>query len=171
MLRRATLEALADDGAHQLVDLRGLVGDKPRGVHRIQSFGLSAVPPAGAHGIIADLGGRSDRAVLLGLEHADHRPRQTPPGGTVLYDAHGKALKFFPDGTEWDAGGKPVTISNAPKVTVKGNAEVVSSAADARFTRVRPHRIDLGVLSPDEEAPYRVMTEGGLSNVVWARVD
>lgn len=132
MLRRATLEALYDDGAHQVVDIRGLVGDRPRGVHRIQSFGLSAVPPAGAHGIIADLGGRSDRAVLFGLEHADYRPRNLPGGATALYDANGNIIKMLADGVSLDFQSRTVTMTGgqwniAGDVTISGDLHVAGN--------------------------------------------
>ena len=132
MLRRVRLEALRDDGDHQIADLRGLPGDRPKKVHRVQYFGLSATPPPGAHGIVGALGGRSDRLFAFGLEHADYRPRNLPDGAVALYDAHENLIKLLADGVTMDFPSKTVTMTGRQwnitgNLTVSGNLHVVGN--------------------------------------------
>jgi len=93
-LFRTELRETQDDGDLQTVTLYGVGGEELTRVHRVQPFGLSSHPPAGAHGIGAALHGRRDLAVVLGLEHAQFRPRATQIGGTVLYDMYGSAVSL-----------------------------------------------------------------------------
>jgi phage gp45-like len=93
-LFRTELRETQDDGDQQTVSLYGVGGEELSRVHRVQPFGLSTHPPAGAHGIGMALHGRRDLAVVLGLEHAQYRPKATPAGGTVLYDMHGSAVSL-----------------------------------------------------------------------------
>lgn len=170
-LRRARVVKVDDGGTQQLLDLRGLAADRPERVVRVLPHGFSSNPPANAEGLLLALGGRSDRLFFVGGEHQDKRPKSLPAGACALYDASGKIIKFLPDETDWDAGGKNVTIRNAAKVTIVGATEVALSANDQRFVRVRPGRIDLGVTAAGQDAPHRVSTEAGPSGVVFARID
>jgi phage baseplate assembly protein V len=89
MIRRATLVETDDTGSQQKMMLRGLRGERFENVMRIQSFGDSSVPMPGSEAILLSLGGRSDRPVVLGFEHKDHRPTGYAPGDRVIYDGHG----------------------------------------------------------------------------------
>ncbi|CUA91253.1 phage baseplate assembly protein [Chelatococcus daeguensis] len=170
MLRRVRLLETDDTGTQQTMRLRGLRGETLSGVVRAQYYGLSSVPPAGAEGVLLTLGGRTDRAMVLGVEAPGVRPTGMQPGETALYGPDGTILKLLMQKVYLDAQGKDVEITNARKVTIRGSNEVVIGVAD-RFTRIRPHRIDLAVTAEDQEAPYRVATEAGPSNVVFARLD
>lgn len=162
-LRRGTIVEVNDGGSQQFLKrARGFASEQFEDVYRAQVHGFSSNPPAGSEGLFLSLGGRSDRAVALGFEHEEHRPRNLPPGGAALYDASGKVLKFLPDNTDLDAGGKKLVIHNSPDIVV-GTGE--------RFIRIRPHRVDLAIKSPTEEAPHKVVTEAGPSDVVFARLD
>lgn len=74
---------------------------------------------------------------------------------------------------------KDITLTKG-KTTVKltGDSLLCEGASDAaygvkggRYVRVRPNRVDLGVTSPTGEAPCKVATECGLSEIVFARID
>lgn len=127
MLRRASILQVDDSGDRQLLDASGFKNDLPRKVARIQDFGLASNPPAGAEGVLACLGGRSDRAVFLGGEHKDYRPRGIPAGGTTIYDANGQAISFVQDNIRI-VGTQTVTIS-APTIVLDGNVKL--GGADA----------------------------------------
>lgn len=167
MLRRSRYLKVDDTGEQQLVDLMNLVGDKPKKVLRLQEHGLSSNPPLNSEGIIAALGGRSDRLMLLGGVHKDHRPKNLPIGGTALYDADGKIWKMVKDETTFDAGGKPVTISNATKVKIEGTSDV-SFGVGGCWVHITGGVVHLGVGSADGTATARVLTEDGPSDKVKA---
>lgn len=79
----------------QLVSGQGLAGDQFKEMYRPQPFGLSTNPPKGSHGFGINLGGRPDHAVILGLEHASHRPVSLSSGESALYDANGQIIKML----------------------------------------------------------------------------
>lgn len=54
-------------------------------------------------------------------------------------------------------------------VEVKGAAEC-SCGVDGRWVYINQGRVNLGVAGPKEMAPFKVMTEAGPSNVVWAKI-
>lgn len=162
-LRRATIEKIDDSGTQQVLKrVRGLKAEVFEDVYRAQQHGLSSHAPAGSEGLFLALSGRSDRIVALGFEHKDHRPKDLPEGATALYDASGKVLKFLPEETAWDAGGKKVVITNSPDIVI---------GTGSRYVRIRDGRVDLAIKSPSEDAPYRVATEAGYSPVIFGRMD
>jgi len=93
-LRRAELVEVDDSGEHQLATALGYDEERFTKIHRIQPFGMTSVPPKGAHGLVGLVNGRLDQAVLLGIEHQSHRPKNTPAGCTILYNAHGDAVSI-----------------------------------------------------------------------------
>ncbi|WP_299453394.1 phage baseplate assembly protein V [uncultured Pigmentiphaga sp.] len=94
MIRRARLVSLDDGGGQQMMSLAGLKGDRPGRVPRVQPYGFTSNPPAGSVGVILSLGGRSDRAMVIGVEHEDYRPRNLPAGATAIYDQHGNMVSL-----------------------------------------------------------------------------
>lgn len=170
-LRRATLLEVDDAGTQQIIKrMRGLAAERPEDVYRAQPHGFTSHPPEGSEGLFLALSGRSDRMLGLGFEHKDHRPKSLPPGGAALYDANGKIIKLIKDENVWDAGGKPVTIRNATTIKIEAT-ESVAIGVDGRWIRIRPGRVDLAVKTATEDAPYKVVTEAGPSEVVFARLD
>lgn len=171
MLRRVSLVDLDDSGPQQHMRLKGVAGEELKKIVRVQPYGFTSNPPAGAEGLLVSLGGRSDRAMVIGVEHPGKRPTGLGDGAAAIYGPDGSILKMVTQSVTLDAGGKDVVITNAKTVTVKAADEIVLSANDQRFVRLRPHRVDLAVKSASEEAPFKVATEGGPSTVVWARID
>lgn len=169
MQRLARVLKVDDGKPQQLVDVHGAFGDKPRKVWRAQDFGISSVPPAGSEGLLQAIAGNSDRLLYRDGGHQDYRPKGLPSGGTALYDADGKLLKFVKDETTFDAGNKPVTIFNATKVKVEGN-EAVSIGVGGRWVVVKDGKVYLGVDGPDATVDTAVVTTAGPSTVVFAKV-
>jgi phage gp45-like len=145
-LFRAELQQLDDTGPLQLAKLLGYAGEQLTQVHRVQPFGLSSNPPAGAHGIGLRLRGSSDLAAVLGLELPSFRPLNTEGGGTVVYDANGSVVSLV---------NAVLTIVHLKKLMLKVGSTVVS---------IVPGRINLGA----DPAPNAVMTTAGASTVVFA---
>ncbi len=141
MLRRAAIAAVNDAGTQQLIDLLGFAGEKLRGVPRIESFGFASNPPSGGTGIIACAGGRSDRALFLGGEHPDYRPKDQPVGGVTIYDANGQAISFVRNNIRVTGGkitfetaavtlvGTTSLTLQAPSIVLDGTVQLGSAAA------------------------------------------
>lgn len=145
MLRRATVEEVDDSGSQQLVNMRGLKGERFTKVYRAQPHGFSSVPPEGSEAVLLALGGRSDRVIMIGAEHRDHRPRNLPGGAQALYGINGELISLI---------GGVVRIVGAT-LMVEADTKVVLKAP----------RVDLG-----EEGGDKVVTEAGPSSKVYAVV-
>jgi phage gp45-like len=168
-IRRVIFKKVDDSGTQQKTKLTGLKKEELDEIVRIQSFGHHSVPPDDAEGIIMQMGARSDRTVVMGGEHKDHKPKNWKPGESGIYDAFKKFLRFGKDKTEWEAGDKPLEITKA--LTIKMNAtNDYAIGAGSLWIRIRPSRVDLGVDSPTGEAEHGVETSGGTSTIVFARV-
>jgi phage gp45-like len=97
-LRRATVTKTDDSGTQQILKkMTGLKTEQFEDVYRPQPHGFSSHAPSGAEGLYLALGGRSDRLVALGFEHKDYRPKNTPEGGTIIYDHTGDAIRVVKD--------------------------------------------------------------------------
>lgn len=122
MIRRVSLSSVDDSGAQQKMTLKGLKGESLKDVVRVQPFGFSSNPPEGAEGILLSLGGRSDRGMVLGVEHPDHRPKSKKAGASIQYDAHGNSVLCDEDGITVEG---PTTI----KLKVGGTTFVISDGS------------------------------------------
>lgn len=167
MVRRAQLKRVDDSGSQQLVDLIGLYNDKPKKVFRPQQHGFTSNPPTNSEGLLLALGGRSDRVVYLDGGHKDYRPTGLQSGETCLYDAFGKKIKIFKDAVTVDAGGKPVTITNATKVTIQGTTDVAFGVGGT-WVHATAGMVFLGVSSADATDGNLVQTVAGPATKVKA---
>lgn len=91
-VRRVTVTKVDDSGTQQLVNLRGLAGEAPEDIVHLSRFGFGSNPVLGSEGVGISLGGRSDRLMVLGLEHKDHRRKNLPAGTSVVYDNQGNIV-------------------------------------------------------------------------------
>ena len=125
MLRRASIVSSDDSGVQQLLALSGLASDLPKKIVHVQPFGFASNPPVGGEGLIVCPGGRSDRAMFLGGEHPDHRPKATPSGGTIIYDANGNMISIVQQNIRI-VHATQISIE-APQVIVKGALTVTET--------------------------------------------
>ena len=142
---RVELVSAREEGGQQLVDAHGLAGERFTRVLRMEPHGFASVPPAGSQGIALAIGGRRDQMVMIGVEHT--RPAGLAGGDVALYHPDGRILKYAAGATSWALGDMPLTLTTSGMVTIQ--------AAEVR-------------LGPGPY--YRVMTEAGLSNVVFATI-
>jgi len=134
MFRRAQFDAVHDeDAAQQFVSGRGMVRDHLTRIQRAQEFGFSSSPMTGSEGFVLALGGRSDRAVALGINDPKARIKGLNPGTSVLYDAKGNVL--FAKASEGiqiqsKEGKVFIKVPQGKRVYLGGNGE------DATFAQV-----------------------------------
>jgi phage gp45-like len=97
-LRRATVKKTDDSGSQQMLKkVTGLKSETFEDMYRPQPHGFSSHAPENSEGVFLALGGRSDRLLALGFEHKKYRPKDTPEGGTVLYNHTGDIVRIFKD--------------------------------------------------------------------------
>lgn len=135
MLRRAAIVAVNDGGAQQLVDLSGFASDQPKKIVRISDFGLASNPPAGGEGLIVCPGGRSDRAMFIGGEHKQYRPKNLAAGAVALYSTQ-MIITLGATTLVVDTGGKMLYLGGDP---AKGNvfAPVQTASGPSPFVQAR----------------------------------
>jgi phage baseplate assembly protein V len=130
MLRRAAIVAVDDAGEQQLVNVSGFKSDKPKKIPRVESFGFASAPPVGGTGLIVCLGGRSDKAMFVGGEHAQYRPKNLPSGAVQVYDASNQYLGLLPNGVKLVCA-TPLTIIAPAGATIQGNTTIQGNLAVA----------------------------------------
>lgn len=156
-LVRFRVTAVDDGGPIQLVSGRGEGGEILENIMRPQTDGLSTVPNIGSLGY-ALFDGSRERGIVQGLENADKRPAGQADGTKVLYGPDGQKLNLKPGGaiTMDGAGGQSFTMKE------NGDQVLKPKAAGGK--------IYLGG-DPDDGGTFaKVMTEGGASPFVYARV-
>lgn len=137
-LFRVELESTKDDGKAQTNNLLGRDGEKlggEQGVLRVQAFGLSGHVPKGAHGIVLTIGGNSDQAVLLGMEHPDHRPTGLAEGCVKLYDAFGQFIHLEDGKCTISAGGCTI-VMHGGKIILTGDIYLGNAGASRAVSAI-----------------------------------
>ncbi len=195
-MRRATVQKTDDSGTQQILKkMTGLKSETFEDVYRPQPHGFSSHAPEGSEGVFLALGGRSDRLLALGFEHKKYRPKDTPEGGTAIYNHTGDIVRVFKEnmdhvhsklinikigkgndvsgGDGGEGEGEETNISivlNTDDITVTFSDSSIKLQS-GKITLTSPHvvvksdKVDLG----DEGGP-KVITEGGPSSVVYAIV-
>jgi phage gp45-like len=165
-LRRATVQQTDDSGTQQMLkNMTGMKSESFEDVYRPQMHGFSSHAPPGSEGMFLALGGRSDRLLALGFEHKDYRPKNTPVGGSILYNSTGDVIRVFSDRMEAFhtstirlSIGKGVAGSDDSNCTIVMMADAVTvtrgqssvKIEDAQITHTSPHviinsaKVDLG---------------------------
>lgn len=128
-LTRVKLTETDDSGPEQKTVANGVAGQtfggKKQKVVRVQPHGFTSHAPKGSVGMSLSLDGENDLALLLGLEHPDHRPRNLAEGETALYDQHGNILLFKnKQGVTWTVKDGAIVIT-APALTIKADKIVL----------------------------------------------
>lgn len=119
MFRRGILESIDATGAQHKATLTGIAGEKLFDVPRIKEFGFSSSPPPGSMAQILALYGRSDNAMVLGLDHKDHGPRDLGAGHVALYDAYGSLVSLVQ--TKVRIVSSTLVEIVAPNIVLNGN--------------------------------------------------
>ncbi|TBW33350.1 hypothetical protein EYW49_20540 [Siculibacillus lacustris] len=117
MIRRVRLADIDASGPQHIIRGTGLKGEEVL-APRVKDFGFSSSPPPGSVGLLAALGGRSDRAMLFGLDHADYGPRDLAVGHTAIYDAFGNIVSLVQS---------EIRIVSATKITLRAPAVTIDS--------------------------------------------
>lgn len=168
---RFAVTEVDDSQDAQYHKVEGFSDEKFSKVIVVYPHGFSAhpLPEANLWGFAQ--GGSRDRLCAFGGEHPDKRPRDLPQGASVLYDSAGNVLRMFVDKVEFEGKTVPLDVFGFTKIRIRGKDDVAIGVEGGRWIRMRPGRVDLGLTSPDETAQFQVVTTGGPSAVVFAKID
>lgn len=145
LVSRGKLLEYDASGSQHLARISGFKNEELAGVVRLQQFGQSSNPPIGSHVVFVRMGGASERATILGVDHADYGPRDLAVGEKAIFDQSGNLIR----------------LSNG-NLAIKGASKVTVSVGGMSIT-VTGSRVDLGGVGGQP-----VMTQGGPSTKVFA---
>ena len=118
LVARARVTAAEDATPLQTMSLDLLADEHKDGVERLQNYGFSARPHAGADALVIFIGGNRDHGVVLGADDRRYRPADLKPGEVVVYDDLGHEIRLTRTGLSITA---PETIEiAAPNISITG---------------------------------------------------
>jgi len=136
ILRSIVLDVTDAANKLQLLKVQtGAEGEALSNVERVQNFGMSSNPPAGAQAVILCRGGQGGAPLALAVDLASSRP-PAAQGEVIVYNAHGIQIKLLANGV--------TEIGNG--TTLAPTAGVVTGECISPFT---------GAPFPDKSAVVR----------------
>ncbi|MDP9153932.1 MAG: phage baseplate assembly protein V [Pseudomonadota bacterium] len=89
-----------------------LIDDLPR----FAEYGFTSNPPKGTQVVIAFKNGDRDDGIVIATSNAKYRMTGLATGEVAIHDDTGQSVYLSAAGMILNGGGKPVTITNTPKV-------------------------------------------------------
>jgi phage gp45-like len=163
-MARGTITNSGSGSGVQTLDLRLLKGETKSGVEDFaEPYGFTSNPHPGAAVMVGFLGGNRSHAAVIGKKDRRYRPKGLAVGESALYDDQKQTVKIGRDRIEVHSPDKEVLLKRGEDVTVLvADGKVVVDVQGTKIF-VKPGRIDLY----QEDAPLRMMTEGGPSSKIW----
>lgn len=140
LISRGIISVVNAEGGLQVFQCKLLSGEVKAGLEYFENYGVSAVPHEGAELLAGFLGGDRSKGIVIAATDRRYRPKDLEKGDSALYDdkeqfvklkkegvlIHGKEGIFLQVGAakiqivggqiNIDAGGVPLTLTNAPNV-------------------------------------------------------
>jgi phage baseplate assembly protein V len=98
MASRAVLSLIDDAPGVQLVQVKLLDGEVRGGVERVQQYGFTSVPLAGAEGVFLSLGADRDHGVIIAVDERRYRLKALKGGEVAIYDDLGQKVHLTREG-------------------------------------------------------------------------
>jgi len=131
---RAVVRLVSDGSRRQLMQLEVLAGELRDGIERMQDYGLTSHPHAGADAAVVFLGGNREQGIVLAVDDRRYRVTGLQPGEVVLYDDLGNRVELR-RGRMLVKAVDHLQIE-APTITIVGDVEVTGA--------LRNNGIDVG---------------------------
>lgn len=129
MIARAVLAAAADDSKGiQLVQVKLLDGEVGDGVERMQNYGFTSVPKAGAEGVMVCVSGDRGHGIVVVMDDRRYRLKNLQAGEVAMFTDEGDAIVM--------KRGRKIEVTAGAEVTV--TAPVVKVEASTKVTLTTP---------------------------------
>ena len=119
MLSRGVLRATTDDESIQRMQLGLLDEETADRVERIQTYGLSSVPPPGGDALVAFIQGNRDHGVVLAVNDRGSRPKGLKGGEVCLYNDQAVTVCLTADGDLVIRAKRNITLETDEEITIK----------------------------------------------------
>lgn len=100
MIGRAIVRLVDDATSAQTMQLELLAGETQDAVERLQDYGFTSVPHAGAEALVACTGGLRSHAVAIRVEDRRYRLKGLQTGEVAIYDDLGNVIQLGRDRVE-----------------------------------------------------------------------
>lgn len=100
LLSRAVVRRVDDAPKAQSLQVEVYEGEVEDDVERLQPYGFTAAPMAGAEAVVVRLGGAADHPVVIVVEDRRYRLTGLESGEVAVYDDQGQAVVLRRDGIE-----------------------------------------------------------------------
>lgn len=98
MIARAVVAAVDDAKKFQVVQLDLLEGETRNEIERVQNYGFTSVPHAGAEAAVIFVGGRRDHGLAIAVDDRRYRIRNLESGEVAVYNDTGAKIVFKASG-------------------------------------------------------------------------
>ncbi|WP_341354795.1 phage baseplate assembly protein V [Burkholderia multivorans] len=116
MMARGTITLVDDSKAVQMLQVRvnglELLPDIPR----FCEYGFTSNPPVGTQAIVASKNGDRNDGIVIATSNAKYRLVGLSTGEVAIHDDKGQSVYLSAGGIVVNGGGKPITLTNAPKI-------------------------------------------------------
>jgi phage baseplate assembly protein V len=100
MISRAVVALVHDARKLQEVQITGFAGETIDGAERVQQYGFTSVPHAGAEAILLSIGGNRSHPVVIAVDDRRYRLTALEGGEVALYDDQDQKIHIKRDGIE-----------------------------------------------------------------------
>lgn len=134
MIARAVVRLVGDATKAQELQLDLLADESQDGVERLQNYGFTSHPLAGAEAIVASVGGLRSHMIALVVEDRRYRLTGLAAGEVAIYDDLGNVIKLGRDRIEILAASKvqltaPDGLTIDADVTINGDVAITGAVA------------------------------------------
>ena len=119
MFARGTLNSVTDTGGIQTMQVGLLADETADAVERLQTYGLSSVPPAGSEVVVAFLGGYREHPHVVAVNDRGPRPKGLRGGETCLYNDQDVTVLLTADGDLAVDARRDITVKSERDITLE----------------------------------------------------
>lgn len=120
MVGRAVLTTIKDSDGYQKLQISLLNGDIAGNVDRMQNYGFTSVPKAGADAILVSIGGSHDNGIVIACDDKRYRLKGLASGEVAIYTDEGDKI-HLKRGNNIEITTQILKVNG--KLTVTGNIE------------------------------------------------
>lgn len=143
MVSRAVVKAVTDTSGIQKLRIALLADEEHDKIERIQQYGFTSVPLAGAEGVAVFVGGSRDHGIVIAVDDKRYRLKNLAAGEVALYTDEGDKIHFKRGGkieiiatTEIKA--QAPTIKAIASTKIEATAPEISATATTKITASAP---------------------------------
>lgn len=107
-----------DAGPVQLLQVQFSGQDVRDNTPRVAEYGFTSMPRPECQAVLVFMAGDRSNGVILGTNDEAARLKNLLPGEVAIYDDQGQSVYLTRAGIVMNGGGKPITVTNTPTITL-----------------------------------------------------